>query len=110
MSKIIKFLLLGAVVWFSADYFSGISVVDYKHAIIAAVVLALINTFIKPVLKFISFPITVMTLGLFSFILSGGMVMIMDHFVEGFSVSSILWAILLSVIVSVASSIIDVFV
>ncbi len=109
MKLIIKFLLLGAVVWFAADAFSGISVLDYKHAIIAAVVLSFINTFIEPVLRFFAFPITLITLGLFSFVISAGMVMLMDHFVNGFSVSSFIWALAFSFIVSVASSVIDTF-
>lgn len=109
MNSIIKFLLLGAVVWFAADAFSGISVADYKHAIIAAVVLSFINAFIEPVLRFLAFPITLLTLGLFSFVISAGMVMLMDHFVDGFSVSSFVWALAFSAIISVAGSLIDFF-
>ncbi len=107
MKKIIKFLALGGVVWFCAQYLEGIVVVDYVHAIIAALVLAVINTLIRPVLSLISLPITIITFGLFSLVLTAFMVEIMDYFVGGITVTTFWWALLLGLIVSVANSTID---
>ena len=104
MKKIIKFLALGGVVWFCAQYLEGIVVVDYVHAIIAALVLAVINTLIRPVLSLISLPITIITFGLFSLVLTASMVEIMDYFVGGITVTTFWWAVLLGLIVSVANS------
>jgi putative membrane protein len=107
MNKIIKFLTLGGVVWLCAQYLEGISVVSFKYAIIAAVVLAIVNTLIRPILAIISLPITMITFGLFSLILTAFMVEIMDYFVSGITVHSFWWALLLGVIVSSANSFID---
>ncbi len=105
--KILKFLALGGVVCLCSQYLDGISVVDYTHAIIAALVLAIVNSLIRPVLAIVSLPITLITFGLFSLVLTAFMVEIMDYFVSGITVSSFWWALLLGVIVSSANSIID---
>lgn len=107
LNKIIKFLALGGVVWLCAQYLDGISVVNYTDAIIAALVLAIVNSLIRPVLAIISLPITLITFGLFSLILTAFMVEIMDYFVSGITVASFWWALLLGVIVSLANSTID---
>ncbi|MBT6234998.1 MAG: phage holin family protein [Bacteroidetes bacterium] len=107
MNKIIKFLALGGVVWLCAQYLDGIIVVDYTHAIIAAVVLAIVNTLIRPILDIISLPFTLVTFGLFSLVLTAFMVEIMDYFVSGITVTTFWRALLFGVIVSGANSFID---
>lgn len=107
LNKIIKFLALGGIVWLCAQYLDGISVVNYTDAIIAALVLAIVNSLIRPVLAIISLPITLITFGLFSLILTAFMVEIMDYFVSGITVASFWWALLLGVIVSLANSTIN---
>ena len=107
MNKIIKFLALGGVVWLCAQYLDGIIVLDYTHAIIAAVVLAIVNTLIRPILDIISLPFTLVTFGLFSLVLTAFMVEIMDYFVSGITVTTFWRALLFGVIVSGANSFID---
>jgi putative membrane protein len=107
MKSILKLLLLGGVVYLSAEFLSGIEVDGYKSALIAAVVLALVNFFIKPALQLISLPLTILTLGLFSLVINGLMVMLMDYFVGGFGVKNFWWALLMSIIISIANSIFD---
>lgn len=107
MKTIVKFFLLGGVVWLAAENFSGISVVSYQYALIAAVVLALVNSFIRPVLKLLSAPISFLTLGLFSFVINALMVMLMDYLVDGFSVTSFWWALIFSVLISFAGTVIE---
>ena len=108
MNKIIKFLALGGVVWLSAQYLSGITILGgFKWAVIAAVVLALVNTFIRPILAVLTFPVTIVTFGLFSLVITALMVMLMDKFVDHIEITSFWWALLLGLIVSSASSFID---
>ncbi len=107
MNKIIKFSALGGIVWLSAQYLEGIEVVDYTHAVLATLVLALLNSLIRPILAILTFPITLVTFGLFSLALTAFMVEIMDYFVDGITVYSFRWALLLGVIVSSANSFID---
>ena len=49
LNKIIKFLALGGVVWLCSRYFDGISVVDFTHAVLAAFILAVVNTLLQPI-------------------------------------------------------------
>lgn len=109
LNKIIKFLALGGVVWLCSRYFDGISVVDFTHAVLAAFILAVVNTLLRPILEVISFPITLLTFGLFSLALTAFMVEIMDYFVAGINVASFWWALLLGLTVSFANSAVDRF-
>ncbi|MDG2455864.1 MAG: phage holin family protein [Bacteroidia bacterium] len=106
-NKITKFLTLGGIVWLSAQYLEGIEVVDYTHAVLAALVLAVVNSLIRPILAILTFPITLVTFGFFSFALTAFMVEIMDYFVNGIKVYSFWWALLLGIIISSANSLVD---
>ncbi|TAD97624.1 MAG: phage holin family protein [Bacteroidetes bacterium] len=116
MGFIIK-ILLSAVSVFGTVYFLGkfpilsakVSVDSFVTAIVVAVVLGLLNTFVKPVLSLLSLPITMMTMGLFLFILNAAMVMLASYFVSGFLVNGWISAIVFSVINSVISYILHLF-
>ena len=92
-----------------SQYFEGIAVVDFTHAVIAAIILAVVKTLLRPILEVLSFPITLLTFGLFSLALTAFMVEIMDYFVAGINVASFWWALLLGLAVSFANSSIDRF-
>jgi putative membrane protein len=63
----------------------GISVESTVDAIKLALVLVILNTFVKPILKFFSFPITCMTMGLFSLVISAAIIKLADYFLVGFN-------------------------
>jgi len=109
MRLIITLLVNGAIIFFSAQYLYGVTVEDYPTAIIAAAVLGLVNFFIKPILHVLAFPITVVTLGLFSLVISGAMILLVDFFVDGLIVSSFLHAVILAVILALANGILSAF-
>ena len=111
MGFIIKILITAAAV-FVADYFlAGVHIAnDLRTVIIVALVLALLNTFIKPILVFLTIPITILTLGLFLLIINALMVKLADYFIDGFTVSGWVSAILFSLIVSVVSYLLNIFV
>jgi putative membrane protein len=100
MRRAIKFLVVAGTVWLCAEYFSGVFVESYLHAIYVAVVLAISNFFIKPFLHLISLPVTILTFGLFCFVINATMVMITDAFLQGFSVDSFWWALTMSIVIS----------
>lgn len=81
----------------------GVEVDGWFSALVAAVILALINTFIKPILVILTLPITVLTLGLFLLVINAGLIMLVDYFVAGFEVSGFLAALLLSLFLSLIS-------
>lgn len=103
MNIILK-LILNAVAVIVASYvLPSVQVDGITAALVVAVVLSLLNTFIKPVLKILTIPITIITLGIFLLILNGVMVLLADWLVSGFNVDGLWPAILFSLIVSLVN-------
>lgn len=84
--------------------FPGVSIASFPAALIAGVVIGLVNAFIRPVLQLISLPVTFVTLGAFSFILNGILLWLASLIVPGFSVSGILEFIFAPVVLSFSST------
>ena len=103
MKAIIKLVLMGVAVMISAYVIPGVSVSGFWVAIIAAVILSIMNFVIKPILVLFTLPINIMTLGLFTFIINAVMVLLVSSIVPGFVVSGLLSAILFSVILSIVN-------
>ena len=82
----------------------GVLVDGVTTAAVVAVVLGLVNTFIKPILVFLTLPITLLTLGLFLLVINALMIMLVDHFIPGFEVQSFWWALAYSIVISVVNS------
>jgi len=94
---------MGVAVMISAYVVPGVSVSGFWVAIIAAVILSIMNFVIKPILVLFTLPINIMTLGLFTFIINAVMVLLVSSIVPGFVVSSLLSAVLFSVILSIVN-------
>lgn len=84
--------------------FSSVSISSFPTAIIAAIVLGLINSSIRPVLSLLSLPINLLTLGLFSFVVNGICFWLAGVLVPGFSVNGIAAIILGPVILSLGTT------
>ena len=101
--NVLKRLLISTIIVLLLAYFlDGVSVDSPLTAVIVAVVLALLNTFLKPILVFFTFPITIFTLGLFLLVINAGMVLLCDKLVDGFDVATFLTAIIFSVLMSIS--------
>ena len=85
----------------------GIHVSDFVSALIAAAVLALLNTFVKPLLVILTIPITILTLGLFLLVINALIVMMGAKLVPGFTVDSFWWALGFSLLVSLIVSLLS---
>ena len=110
MNQIIKFLALGGVIFLCGKHLDGITITGgYQYEVTAAIVLAIVNSFIRPILAILTFPITVFSFGIFSFVLTALMVMVMDYFVDHVYIASFWNAMLLGLIISFASSTLDKF-
>ena len=107
MNLILRFLLNGLAVLATAYLLPGVDVTDYQTALITALVLSIANIIIKPLLILFTIPITVMTLGLFLLVINAIIILLVDHFVSGFSVDGFWWALAFSLIMSIFNSIID---
>ena len=108
MKRILKFLALGGVILLCGQHLDGVTISGgYKYALIAAIVLALVNSLVRPILTVLTFPATVFSFGLFSFVITALMVMLMDYFIGHVEIASFWWALLFGLIVSFAGSLID---
>ncbi len=88
---------------------AGVQVDTFITALVVAVVLGVMNTFIKPIITILTLPINFLTLGLFSLIINGLMIMIVSGIVEGFEVTNFLWAILFSIVLSLVNTVLSSF-
>lgn len=108
MKRILKFLALGGVILLCGQHLDGVTISGgYKYALIAAIVLALVNSLVRPILTVLTFPATVFSFGLFSFVITALMVMLMDYFIGHVEIASFWWALIFGLIVSFAGSLID---
>lgn len=88
----------------------GVTVASPLDAVKVALVLTVLNTFVKPILKFLSLPISCLTLGLFSLVISAAMVIATDKVLAGFSVDGWLTALVFSLAFSFISSVVENFI
>lgn len=103
LNKIIKFIVNGFAVYATAYLLSGVTVSSFKVALIVALVLAALNILVKPILLFLSLPVTILTLGLFTFFIDALMVVLVTKIVPGFNVDSFLTAVVFSVVMTILS-------
>lgn len=101
---IVSVLVNGLVVFLLAKFMPGVHVTGLWTAIIVGCVIGLINNFVKPIVSTIALPVTVLTLGLFSFVINGLMILLASYLVSGFQVSGILWAMLFGAALSFANT------
>ncbi|BAU27897.1 putative membrane protein [Aneurinibacillus soli] len=85
--------------------FDGISFDTVGAAFIAALVLGVINTILRPILKLLALPITILTFGIFALIINAAMLILAGHLVSGFHVSGFFTAFFGSIVLSIVSSV-----
>ena len=104
MTLIIKWLINAGVIFLVSRFLPGIHIPDFTTALWAAFALGVLNALIRPILRILTFPITLMTLGLFTFVLNGFMFYIATKLVSDFTVDNFWWAMLGALIVSLVSA------
>ncbi len=109
LNLIIRLVVSTVVVIVASRVLKGFYVDTTQTAIIVAIVMGILNTFIKPILQFLSLPITILTLGIFYFIINIALVYLCAYLVDGFDVNSALAALLFSLGLSLAHSIAGAF-
>ena len=109
MKMILHWVVSGLAVLISAYILPGVQVSGFLSALILAVVLGAINMFVKPALVLLTFPITVVTLGLFILVINGLLILLAAAIVPGFSVASIWWAIIFGVVLAIVGAVLHSF-
>lgn len=107
MSLLISWILNAAALYITAKLVPGIHLSDIMSALLAAIVIGFINSFIRPLLLFLTAPINLLTLGLFTFVINAGVLWLAAQVVPGFRVDSLSWAILAAIVLSFISTILS---
>jgi putative membrane protein len=108
MKIIVRWLLLAAALLLVAYLYPGVTVKSFGSAMIAAFVLGLFNTLLRPVLVLLTLPVTVVTLGLFLFVINALMFYFAASVLEGFHVAGFFAALIGSLLYSLCGMVIDV--
>ncbi len=107
MKLLINLLASTLAVYISAYIVPGIHL-DFVTAGVTAIVLGALNMFVKPIIVFLTLPINILTIGLFTLVINTALVVVASYIVPGFVISSFLSAFLFSVVLSVVNSFMNV--
>ena len=104
-SVLIK-IILGGISVLIADYLlKGVSIDTWTTGFILAAVIILINFTLKPIMVILTFPITLVTLGLFLLVINAGVILLAAYFIPGFVVESFWWALGFSLVLSLINGV-----
>lgn len=106
MRIIVNLLVTALLVFLLANFLPGVSVDGYGSSIIVVIVLTLLNIFIKPILQIISIPVTIVTLGLFLFVINALIIWMCSGLVSGFHIDGFWYALLFSLVLSIVQSVV----
>jgi len=98
---LVSWLIMTLAIIITAYVLPGVSVSTFVVALLVALVIGILNAFIKPILLVLSLPINILTLGLFTFVINALLIMLTSWIVPGFKVAGFWWALLFSIILSV---------
>jgi putative membrane protein len=101
MKTFLKILLTAFAVILLANILLGIKVAGYFSAITVAIVISLLNMFVRPLLVFFTLPATLVTFGLFLFVINAVIILLADKLVDGFVVSDFFDAFFFSILLSI---------
>ena len=107
-SLLIKLLISSVAVYVTAWILPGVSLKNFGTSIIVAILLVLLNTFLKPVMQILSLPITILTLGLFLLVINTLIILLASAIMgNSFHVNNFWWALLFSIILSIITSLME---
>lgn len=105
--QIVQFLISAIAIYIGGAILPGVDVSNMFIALVLAVILGLLNNFVKPVLVFFSLPVTFLTFGLFLVVVNGAMIYLAYLILPGFDIRSFWYAILYSLVLSVLQYMLD---
>jgi putative membrane protein len=107
MNTLIKLIINAIAVYITAYLLPGVHLTDFIAALAVVIVLSAANLLVKPILIFLTLPITIITLGLFTLVINALIVLITDALIAGFQVDSFIWALLFSLTLSLVDRAIE---
>jgi len=106
MNLLLRILITALIAYGLAHFLKGIQVDTYWTAVVFALILAVLNVLIKPIMVLLTFPLTVITLGLFLFVINTLVVLLASRFVRGFSIDNFWWGLVFAFLLSLITSVI----
>ncbi len=103
MKLILRWLINAVALLVVTQIVPGFAVASFYYALIAALILGLVNAVIRPVLIVLTLPLNILTLGLFTFVINAGLIWFVSTFVKGFEVAGFLPALLAAIILWAAA-------
>ncbi len=101
-------LVFGTIAVLVAEYLlPGVSVNGVVTALVVAVVIALLNILLKPILVLLSLPVTILTLGLFLVVINGIIIYTTDLLIDGFEVASFWWALAFGLVIGLVNTVLN---
>ncbi|MEL7833739.1 phage holin family protein [Fodinibius sp. Rm-B-1B1-1] len=95
-------LLINSIGIFLIGYIlKGVQIKSFFTAVGVAILLAIVNTLVKPILVFLTLPVTIITFGLFILVINALMLMLVDALIEGMKIKNFGWAFLFSLLLAV---------
>lgn len=107
MKVLIRVLVTSFLVVLISHFMRGVHVASFSTALFVAIVLGLLNIFIKPILVILTLPVTILSLGFFLLVINAMLILWCTVIVGGFSVDSFWTALLFSIILSLSQSIMN---
>lgn len=104
----IKWIVNSTALLVVAHIVSGVSVDNWVTVFVAALVLGLLNAFLRPVLIFLTLPVTILTLGLFTFVINAALFYMAAHLVRGFHVAGFWQAFVAAFVFSIVSFLLNI--
>lgn len=105
MNTIITILISGIAVMIAAFFLEGVAIRNFGSALWTAVMIAIANAVIKPVLTFLAIPLTILSFGLFLFVINAVIILIVTRVSPGFKVRNFWWAMGFSILFSVVNTV-----
>ena len=109
MKLFLEWLMYAIAIGITSYLLPGVSVSNIITALVLAIVLGVINTFIKPLVIALTLPLTIVTLGLFILVINTTLILLASSIVPGFVVNGFWWAFLFSIILSLVNSVLGGF-
>ena len=107
MGIIIRLLITAVVAFSLTKILSGVHFDGFSTALVFAIVLAVLNLIVKPILSILGLPLTIITLGLFSFVINALVILIADYFIDGMNIDGFWWALIFSIALSLLTSLLS---
>jgi len=106
MNFLLRILIIAIVAFGLAYVLSGVQVNSFWTALVFALVLAVLNILVKPILIILTLPLTIITLGLFLFVVNALVVLLASRLIDGFQIRNFWWGLLFALLLSLITSVV----